>query len=167
MSRERESWVDLEDYPGYVISNLGRVMNKSTEIIKTPTENQQGIISVNLIRDHIQCRRSVALLVANTFLPAPNNPRFDTPIHLDGDRFNCRADNLAWRPLWFARQYHTQLREPVNPEWRGVVELIETGEVFDDIRQCSTTYGLLEKDIIHSAHTNTPVFPAMHTFRLV
>lgn len=164
---DSETWVDLEDFPGYAVSTHGRVMNKSTELIKVATENQQGIISVNLVRDRIQCRRSVALLVASTFLPAPVNARFDTPIHLDGDRFHCSVNNLSWRPLWFARQYHTQLRHPVQPEWRGIVEIVETGEVFENLRECSTRYGLLEKDIIHSAHTQTPVFPTMHSFRLV
>lgn len=165
--RSRETWEDLEDFPGYAVSTHGRVMNKSTEMIKVASENQQGILSVNLIRDHIQNRRSVALLVAGTFLPVPANPRFDTPIHLDGNRFNCRADNLDWRPLWFARKYHSQFHEPVRDDWRGVVEIVETGEVFDDVRACSTKYGLLEKEIINSAHTSTPVFPHMYTFRLV
>lgn len=163
----KEAWVDLDDFPGYAVSTHGRVMNKSTELIKIATENQQGIVSVNLVRDHIQCRRSVAVLVANTFLPDHMNHRFDTPIHLDGDRLNCAVSNLAWRPLWFARQYHTQLRSPVQEEWRGTIELMDTGEVFEDIRECSTKYGLLEKEIILSAHTQTPVFPTMHSFRLV
>lgn len=164
---DSELWEDLEEFPGYAVSTHGRVMNTSTEIVKTPSENQQGIVSVNLIRDHIQCRRSVAVLVATTFLPPPHTRRFDTPIHLDGDRFNCHISNLAWRPLWFARRYHAQLKLPVRSEWHGVVQIIDTGEVFENIRDCSTKYGLLEQEIILSAHTNITVFPTMHRFRLV
>lgn len=165
---DNETWVDLDDFPGYAVSDLGRVINKSTEMLKTPTDNQQGVFSVNLVRDHKQHRRSVALLVANIFVPQHHNERFDTPMHLDGDRRNCAASNLVWRPLWFVRKYHAQMKSPPRAEWRGVVELIETGEVFDDIRACSSKYGLLEKEIIHSAHNQTPVFSDfMCTFRVI
>ena len=164
---DRETWVDLDDYPGYAVSSWGRIMNTVTELVKAPSVNREGIASVNLIRDNRQCRRSVARLVAGAFLEAPPKPSFDTPINLDGDRLNNHADNLMWRPLWFARQYHTQLKSPVNPEWVGTVELVQTGEIFEDVRECSTKYGLLEKEIILSALTQNVVFPTYYEFRLV
>jgi len=167
MIGSREEWVPIEEFPGYAVSNLGRVMNISTDLIKVPTPNQQGIASVNLVQDGTQNRRSVAVLVANTFLPPPPRETFDTPINLDGNRMNNRADNLEWRPRWFAIKYHMQLKKPIPYGFDGVLELIDTGEVFADIRDCSTKYGLLENEIIMASHNRTPVFPTWHTFQLV
>lgn len=162
-----EEWVVLEDFPRYAVSNHGRVMNTETENIKMPTLNQQGIPSVNLIQDRVQNRLSVAVLVAHVFLPPPDNTTFDTPINLDGDRENNRVDNLAWRPRWFARRYHSQLKAPVEFGFKGGIEVLETGETFDDIRECAIKYGLLEKEIILGAHNSVPVFPTWYTFRII
>lgn len=162
----RERWVQIEDFPKYLVSDHGRVMNQDTETIKIPSANQQGIPNVNLSRMGLQCRRSVALLVANAFLDPPIRESFDTPINLDGDRFNNHVDNLMWRPLWFARRYHTQFRRPPAFGYTGKIELIDTEEVFDNVRQAAMKYGLLEKEIVLGAHNKTPVFPMWFFFQM-
>jgi hypothetical protein len=163
-----EHWQDLEDFPGYAVSSYGRVQNTLNGHIKIPTRNQMGIPSVNLIKDRVQYRRSVARLVARAFLPAPSRETFDTPINLDGDRTNNHVDNLMWRPRWFAVKYHAQLRDPeLSPAfgYSGAVEVVDTGERFVSARDCATKYGLLEREIVLSAMNNVPVFPTWQTFR--
>jgi hypothetical protein len=166
--RDDETWVEIPDFPGYAVSDRGRVLNTHTDLIKTPTPNQQGIASVLLMQNGVQCRRSVTKLVANAFLePIPHRPLFDTPINLDGDRLNNAIENLEWRPRWFAAKYHAQFKGPRPFGFHGPVELIQTGEVFDDVRECAMRYGLLEKEIILAAHTKIPVFPTWQEFQLV
>lgn len=166
-THSREQWVPIDEFPGYAVSSYGRVMNIATDLIKVPTPNQQGIANVNLVQNGKQNRRGVALLVAKAFLPTPIRETFDTPINLDGDRLNNCVDNLEWRPRWFAIKYHMQLKRPIAYGFDGVLELIETGEIFDCIRDCSTKYGLLESEIILSSHNRVPVFPTWQTFQLV
>lgn len=164
---EQENWVPIPEFPDYLVSDRGRVMNAVTDHIKAPSPNQQGIPSVNLIKDHQQNRRSVAVLVASAFLPEPPRPVFDTPINLDGDRMNNDVRNLAWRPRWFALKYHAQFKVPLPWGFTNRVSDLETGEIFEDVRACAKHYGLLEKEIIMSAHNNTPVTPTWQKFVLL
>lgn len=164
----RETWRDIPDFPGYAVSHEGRVLNENRDHLMTPMVNQQGVVYVGMYAGGRQHRRGVALLVANAFLPPPDDPEhFDTPINLDGDRFNNHVDNLAWRPRWFAIQYHQQLKRPVIYGFNGAIEVLETGEVFNHIRELSTKYGLLEKEAIYAATNHTPIFPTWHTLQLV
>jgi hypothetical protein len=164
----KEEWQHLREYPPYAVSDLGRVMNTDTEVIKIPMINQQGIPSVLLIRERVQCRRAIAPLVASTFLPEPEAPHYDTPINLDGNRKNCAANNLAWRPRWFAIQYHAQFRRTRPPfDFTQPVRLVQTDEIFEDVREAAVKYGLLEKQIILAAMNNSQVFPSWYTFEIV
>ena len=162
----KEKWVVIDEFPEYAVSDCGRVINTSSDILKTPTSNQQGIASINFSRDRIQCRRSLTLLVAQTFLPDPERESFDTPINLDGDRFNNNVNNLMWRPRWFAVKYHAQLKKPTPFGFTGGIDLVETEEHFNNVRECAVKYGLLEKEIILAAHNRKPVFPIWCNFSI-
>jgi hypothetical protein len=162
-----ENWEDIPEFPYYAVSDHGRVMNKYTEHIKSVSINQQGIASVLLVNGRQQFRRSVTVLVAEAFLPLPPRRAFNTPINLNGDRLDNHVDNLAWRPRWFAAKYHAQYRQPIPFGFSGQVELIETEEIFESVRDAAKTYGLLEKEIIMSVHNHVPVFPTWHNFQLV
>jgi hypothetical protein len=158
-----EQWREIRDFPPYAISNHGRVKNLDTDIIKIASVNQQGIPNVLFMKNGLQYRRAVPLLVANYFLDAPIRDTFDTPINLDGKRTNNVVENLAWRPRWFAIEYHKQFKEPLTVS--GRVQLSETGEVFNDIRQCAKRFGLLEREVVDSIHNRVPVFPTWQMFQ--
>lgn len=161
----RQEWRRIDDFDGYDVSEDGDVYNSFNEKLLTKTINQQGIPTVALVKDFIdgkQRRRSVPLLVAKAFLPDPPSEHFNTPIHLDGDRSNCRANNLTWRPRWFAIKYHQERCIEPFPNWVRPFEVIETGEIFDHPKPCAIRYGLLEgTDLgIHNAIVNEKfVFP--------
>lgn len=161
----REQWKQIDYFPNYAVSNFGRVMNLRTEMVKTPSANQQGIANVLLMADGTQFRRSVAVLVAKAFLPIPDREAFDTPINLDGDRFNNHVDNLMWRPRWFAVKYHLQMKLD-DFRYDGSCEIIETGEKFRSTYDLCTTHGLLEKEVVLGAHNNMAIFPTWFHVRL-
>jgi len=164
----QEIWNPVHEFPAYIVSNHGRVMNVETERFKTPSANQQGIPSVNFIKEGIQYRRSVALLVAQTFLHMrADRPHFDCPINLDGDRFNNRVDNLMWRPRHFAVKYHRQFNQPIQFGFNAPVALIGTDRVYETVREAAKDLGLLEKEIIMSIHQHVPTFPEWDSFELV
>lgn len=161
-----EIWVDVFDFPGYALSNWGRVLNKNTGCQVKPHYNTRGIVMVGLMKNGIQAKRSLSVLVATAFVSRPRNPSFDTPIHLDGDRDNNYASNLMWRPLWFARKYSQQFSDD-HPTCLEVIEDVETGEVYQSSLHASMVNGVLDFDIYMSMLNNTYVFPTGQIFRQV
>lgn len=153
-----EEWQEIDEFPGYAVSNRGRVMNMKTDLIKIQSVNQQGIPHVIMNKEGKPFRREVIRLVAHTFLKPHDQSHFDTPINLDGERLNNDIDNLVWRPRWFAVRYHQQFKRPIPFGSTGKFQ-IESGEEFDSVRDLAKTHGLLEKEIIMAAHNAVPVFP--------
>lgn len=154
----RELWKTIDEFPRYEISNMGDVRDTKTGRHMTRTLVQKGIPTVGLVKDHKVNRKSVPLLAATMWVPNHKNPPFDTPIQLDGNRLNCRADNLMWRPRWFAVQYHREkLMDEKLPNVR--IMLLETGEIFSSVREASMAYGYLEQDIIDSINVELSVWP--------
>jgi len=162
----QEEWVHIPDFPGYMISNHGRVSHPDGRIlVNSPVQYNIPTVGLRLDGDPKVYRRAVPLLVAAGFLPEPDREDFDTPIHLDGDRSNPRADNLAWRPRWFAIQFHKDRRHTDYPNWQAPIILVETGEKFPTVHEAAQTYGELEKGI-HSCLINPrdAVWPHGHHY---
>jgi hypothetical protein len=157
-----ENWIPIPKASNYLLSTLGNVESRKTGQPITSSQNQQGVEKITLYQDKHYLTMSVALLVAQTFLPDPPRDDFTTPIQLDGDRSNCRVDNLMWRPRWFAVRYHQERRNEPFPNWTRPFEIIDTNEVFYHPRDCAVIYGLLEgTDLgIHNAILNEKcIFP--------
>lgn len=160
-----EEWRTIWDFPYYSVSNNGRVRNDATGRILSPSENQNGILQVGLSVHKEQFKRSVTVLVAHAFVPNRNGDAFDTPINLDGDRTNNRAENIVWRPRWFAIRYFRQFHQPPY-EFTVPLYLVDTDEVFIDAREAAVKYGLLEKDIVLDLTNHTGVWPYNYDFRI-
>jgi hypothetical protein len=161
-----EDWEPIRGFPGYSINRLGQVQKDSTRRILAVQINQYGVPYIGLMRDWKQHQRSLAKLVARAFVPNESDI-FDTPINLDGDRFNCAVDNLMWRPRWFAVKYnqqftHNRYQEPIGASVRA----IETGEVFRDSFRAACRYGVLERDVVRSVLTGKVTWPNYMSFEL-
>ena len=131
---EEEYRVILSEFPNYEITNYGRVFNRSNGREMTQSRNQIGILSVGLVKDGKQYRRSVRTLVARTFVPGESE-RDDTPIQLNGLQDDLRASNILWRPRWFAWQYIHQFQDPPPYVNKGplldVTNVVEYDTVYD------------------------------------
>lgn len=155
----QEEWLPIDGFDEYVLSNYGTVRNELTGRTMTRSPVQYGMLTVAMMRGGVQIRRSIGTLVAQHFLPAPEREDFNTPIHLDGDRANCRVDNLMWRPRWFAINFHLERRHGPFDGWSRDIRLLETGEVFDTLKHPAEKYGLLEREIHRSLTNGTIVYP--------
>lgn len=161
-----EEWTEIEDFPGYSVSTYGEVYNHKHERMLTVSLNSNGIPTVGMYRAGHQYRRSIPVLVATAWIVNDFPGWFDTPIHLNGDRLNCRADNLIWRPRWFAIRYHKEILIPQFPVWPiGPFMLLQTNEVFHNPREAALQYGLREMDIFLAMLNDHDVFPGNFTFR--
>lgn len=74
----------------YYISNFGRVYNSKFKKITLSPEGKGKYARVRINGKKYRVHR----LVATIFIPNPNNKPFVD--HIDGDRYNNRADNLRW-----------------------------------------------------------------------
>jgi hypothetical protein len=161
---EMESiWVEIPDFPRYSISSNGEVVNNVTHRVLQQSTTPRGEPKVGLVDGGKQYTRSVKLLVAEAFVEG-RNEIFDTPIHLDGNRLNNRADNLAWRPRWFAVKYSMQFTRDYHNSERGPIRDVETGEVYPSVYEVGVMNGLLFKDVFVNCLSEEPCFPTGQRF---
>lgn len=159
-----EVWVPLEDFPGYSISNHGRVQNDRFGKLRTISRHG-GYATVSFYINRRIVHRTLSHLVACEFVDRPWG-HFDTPIHLDGDKYNCRADNLMWRPRWFAvrhtEQFHKDLPQETLP-----LRNIHTGEEYSNVWQLVMHRGVIFNDVVLSISNRTYVFPLYQSFEWI
>lgn len=159
-----EIWAPIEGFPQYSVSDQGRVRNDRTDrrLVKFRTGGDHW--HVGLMRDGTQHNRAVSRLVAEAFLKKPNDTwTLPTPINLNGDKNDCRSENLMWRPRWFALKYTRQFDVP----WAKVdpIRDCETGIVFRDIwDELIMVHGLLYIEIMQAIIHQTYVFPTFQRF---
>lgn len=110
-----ENWKDIPGYEGrYQVSDLGRVKSlpfmqryllrngveayrRTRERVLAQQPNNRGYLLVHLHLDNTRRAHTVHRLVAEAFLPNPNNlPEVD---HRDRNRGNANVDNLRWSTI--------------------------------------------------------------------
>lgn len=154
-------WRVLAEFPNYSVSDEGQIRNDERDKILSGYSLREGHPAVGLWRDNRQHQRSVAALVAKTFLQVPQD-RFNAVIHLNSDLADCRASNLAWRPLWFAQKFTRQFNLDLGDA--GPIKNINTGAVYDSVWDVVYEQGVLFNDVIRSIYHKTYVFPIMQCF---
>lgn len=161
-----ENWVPIFNFEGYSVSDNGRVMNEKSGRIVKQSLTRTGLVKVGLFKEGVQHTRSVGLLVAEAFVEGQTD-WFDTPIHLDGDRFNNFSVNLMWRPRWFAWKFARQFSELGPHNDRGPLMDLETGLVYSNFAEVASTFGILMDDIWKYLIHKKEIFPTKQTFKLI
>lgn len=94
MNNLNEIWRDIPDYPNYQVSNLGNVRNVKFGRIIKPSMTNKGYLRVCLWGNGESKNYRVHRLVAQAFIPNPNNyPEIN---HKDKNRQNNYVNNLEW-----------------------------------------------------------------------
>lgn len=161
-----EEWRDIPSFRNYRVSTHGRIENVRTGTILKCTRNQQGILKVNLWQDKRLSTRMVAHIVADAFVEQPRKREdFISTIHLDGDKTNCHAQNLMWRPRYFTILYHRQFYTYAFRNADIPVVELKSGETYSSVQDAVITNGLLLNDVLISIHERTYVWPTFQEFR--
>ena len=114
-----EIWKIIEEYPDYMVSNMGRVKSLERNVVKgngglykieekilKSIKKRDGYLQINLSKEGKQKTCLIHRLVASTFLDNPNN--FFEVNHIDEDKTNNRVDNLEWCSREYNCNYGTR-----------------------------------------------------------
>lgn len=138
----KERWLPIEGFRNYEVSDLGRVRNTDTNLIRRQQMRKNGYVKISLYKNNIEHTYDVHRLVAKAFIPNPKNlPEVN---HKHGNKADNRASELEWstRIDNVRHAIETGLFVPKAPEPpRKPIRIIETGEVFPSIQQCAKAIG--------------------------
>lgn len=140
-----EVWKDIEGYEGlYQVSNLGRVKRivgegcRCERIISRCTNQRLGRVYVMLSKGGKRKNVTIHRLVANAFIPNPNNlPEVN---HIDEDPSNNVVDNLEWCTRTYNSNYGT-VRDRARKSNRQCVECVVDGVVYASLGEASRYIG--------------------------
>lgn len=91
-----EEWRKIKEYPQYEVSNMGNVRNANTGIILKPQKigSKRTYYKVNLYSNGIKINKYIHRLVAEAFIPNPENkPEIN---HINTNGFDNKVENLEW-----------------------------------------------------------------------
>ena len=113
-----EEWRDIKGYEGlYQVSNYGRVKSfkyKKIKILKFGTTGKDKYFLIVLSNRNIKKYKTVHRLVAETFIPNPNN--YPCVNHKDCNKKNNKTDNLEWCTISY-NSVHAIKNEMINIEY--------------------------------------------------
>ena len=130
----RETWVPVEGFPDYAVSNYGGVINARLGHELTPRANSYGHYRVTLRANGRSVDFYLHRLVAAAFAGgyAPHIQVYP----VDGDWGNCEITNLRLKGRGLGAYKKNQ------PEvHRRRVQIVETGELFNTVIACAHHIG--------------------------
>jgi len=125
-----ETWVEVEEFPDYAVSNRGRVLNRRTNYILRPRDNSYGYSRVGLRRDGKTHDVYVHHLVAKAFITGYHE---GVQIRHEHDNSDNHVNNLRFRR---GARMGTLVKRPKKAATRRV-KIVETGDVFLTVENCA------------------------------
>lgn len=101
---KEEIWKDIQGYESlYQVSNLGNVRSlrycnkneiKVLRQYELDNKAKKRYLAISLSKNNVNTKKLVHRLVAETFIPNPNN--YPQVNHIDGNKKNNKVTNLEW-----------------------------------------------------------------------
>lgn len=140
-----EIWKNIKGYEGYYeVSNYGRIKSlkdfrgRNRIYILRQQKNKDGYNRVELHKDGKRKTYMVHRLVAEAFIPNPNNLPFINHKN-EFEKDNNKVENLEWCTSKYNVNYGTKIdrtKEKLNIK----VKCITTEEIFNSITEASRKY---------------------------
>ena len=108
-----EEWKNVIGYEGlYEVSNIGNVKNVRRNTLLKLSKTNDGYIQVSLYKNGIRTGLRVHRLVAEAFLPNPDN--LTQVNHKDENKTNNNVDNLQWCDAKYNTNYGHRTENAIN-----------------------------------------------------
>lgn len=148
---QNEQWKEIEGCEKKWISSIGRIKTykKGREHIIEPQKNNYGELFVVLKKGNKMCGMIVRKETAKAFVPNPNHYKYIRQI--DGDKLNCRAENLEWCRVTDRMQEQFQSRVKEINQYSPNGKYLMTWESADEIAE----YFHIPKSRVYSACRKT------------
>jgi hypothetical protein len=91
-----ECWKPIDNYKKYFVSNFGNVLNTKTNRTLKASTDSGGYLKVNLCKNGITQNHKIHRLVANAFLPDPENEDQQCIDHINRQKLDNHYLNLRW-----------------------------------------------------------------------
>lgn len=126
-----EYWKPIKDYPHLLVSRAGNVWTTTYNRELGQYLTNRGYLTVKLCKDKTIRSIGVHRLVAEAFIPNPDN--LPTVDHIDGNKLNNRVENLQWLSL------SDNCRKAVPRRSKAFKSIIcvETGKVYKSKAQAA------------------------------
>ena len=129
---EQEEWRDIKGFEGlYQVSNMGRVKSLCrtvrantcgvrllTERILSSCRSKSGYMLVVLCKEGKHINKMVHRLVAESFIPNPQN--YTEVNHKDENKLNNNLNNLEWCNRVYNANYGTGISRCAKKKWKAV-----------------------------------------------
>ena len=137
----KEIWKDIKGYEGlYQISNFGNIKSLRTNKLVKAFKNTKGYCQVSLWNNNVKKMFVVHRLVAQEFIPNPNN--LLQVNHKDEDKKNNNVDNLEWCSVKYNCNYGTR-----NIRLSSPVICVELNKRFNSINDASNELNIQQAHI--------------------
>lgn len=145
----REIWKDIEGYKGlYQVSDLGRVKRVTTGRILKGMIRGSGYLQVDLSKQGANSNKYIHRLVAQAFIPNPENkPQVN---HIDEDKTNNMVSNLEWCTAKENINHGTRIERSIISNQKKVKAIdIANGEYnyYESIIECARQLDLNQGNI--------------------
>lgn len=157
-----EIWKEIDGYPNYMVSNLGRVKSLERVIMKSNGKRQtiketirkgvkdkDGYLIVTLYDEYHNMKNiKIHRLVAQAFIPNPYNlPEVN---HKDEDKTNNNVDNLEFCTTRFNLTYGNRLKKVIEKISKKCYQYDLNKKlisIFPSTQEASRLTGILQSNI--------------------
>lgn len=148
--KEKEIFREIDGFPDYEVSNLGRVCSfkgKYPKILK-PRKNPKGYLTTILYTGGKGITKRVHRLVAEAFVPNPENkPEVN---HIDENKLNNVVDNLEWSTRKENMNHGTGIRRRAEARSKAVVQYTTDGVFmaeYSSLAEAERVTGIFQSNI--------------------
>ena len=136
---------NVKGYEGlYIIDEYGNIFSIASNRYLSKQIDKYGYECIALTKNSITRHFKIHRLVAEAFIPNPNNyPQIN---HKDENKLNNNIDNLEWCTNYYNETYGTKQRRSAIARGKKV-ECIETGKIYNTITEASKETGICRETI--------------------
>lgn len=145
---EVETFVEIEGFENYEVSNLGKVRNIKSGIVLKPQPDKDGYLRLGLYENNKKKKLFLHRIIATTFIDNPEaKPQVN---HIDENKLNNDLSNLEWCTARENLVHGTRTKRAAEKLSQKVIQLDLNDNilnVFKSMRQAERETGIPNESI--------------------